>query len=364
MAKKKDFGEMERGRAAGPGAAMARDAMRTRLATPPSKLALDQLQANPLNPRDHSRDEGIDELAETMRRHGQLQQAQVIAREDFLRAFPDTAEQLTPAPWVVFIGNRRLLAAGLAGLATLDVRAPEGIGTPEEIESRVLIENLQRSDLPLLKEAEFLQRQVNRGQSLRKVAAEIGKSLGYVQQRVGLLQLIPELQDLLQQGELSFKIARGLYPLSAEEQTVVYRSGPPWSIASVKPQSGASAQNSGSGDAADTPTGAAESAQPRGGGNTTTAVPPSSKETTASPGATMASPRDGEQPAQNGTVGERGATPDATEIVRVAELAKSVSIVLAEIQQARSSAGDETVLQALGEAEQHVESALAGLREL
>ncbi|RUQ02619.1 ParB/RepB/Spo0J family partition protein, partial [Microbacterium sp. HSID17254] len=225
MAKKKDFGEMERGRVAGPGAAMARDAMRTRLATPPSKLALDQLQVNPLNPRDHNRDEDVEELAETMRRHGQLQQAQVIAREDFLRAFPDTAERLTPAPWVVFIGNRRLLAAGLAGLATLDVRAPEWIGTPEEIESRVLIENLQRSDLPLLKEAEFLQRQVNRGQSLRKVAAEIGKSLGYVQQRVGLLQLIPELQGLLQQGELRFKIARSLYPLGAEEQAVVYRSG-------------------------------------------------------------------------------------------------------------------------------------------
>lgn len=353
---------MERGRATGPGAAMARDAMRTRLATPPSKLALDQLQANPLNPRDHSRDEGIEELAETMRRHGQLQQAQVIAREDFLRAFPDTAEQLTSAPWVVFIGNRRLLAAGLAGLDTLDVRAPEGIGTPEEIESRVLIENLQRSDLPLLKEAEFLQRQVNRGQSLRKVAAEIGKSLGYVQQRVGLLQLIPELQDLLQRGELSFKTARGLYPLDAEEQAAIYRSGPPWSIVSGRPQSnGVPAPVNDPRGTADTP---ADSDQPSGRAEATTEVPLGTEAKTPSPSANSLSPRGSEQPAHDGTLGERSATPEATEIVRIAALAKSVSIVLAEIQQTRSSVGDETVLHTLREAEQHVESALAGLREL
>ncbi|OLM28592.1 Chromosome (plasmid) partitioning protein ParB / Stage 0 sporulation protein J [Pseudonocardia sp. Ae717_Ps2] len=360
MAKKKDFGEMERGRVAGPGAAMARDAMRTRLATPPSKLPLDQLQANPLNPRDHSRDEGIEELAETMRRHGQLQQAQVIAREDFLRAFPDTAEELTPAPWVVFIGNRRLLAAGLAGLDTLDVRAPEGIGTPEEIESRVLIENLQRSDLPLLKEAEFLQRQVNRGQSLRKLAAEIGKSLGYVQQRVGLLHLIPELQDLLQQGELSFKSARGLYPLTAEEQAAIYRSGPPWSIASGNPQStGAPAQVSEPGGAADKPT---DSDQLRGRGEAT-AVPPGAEAKTPSPSATSPSRRSREQPAKDGTA-EGGASSEGAENVRLAALAKSVSIVLGEVQQARSSAGDESVLHTLREVEQHMESALAGLREL
>lgn len=362
MAKKKDFGAMERGRVAGPGAAMARDAMRSRLATPPSKLALDQLQANPLNPRDHNRDEDIEELAETMRRHGQLQQAQVIAREDFLRAFPDTAERLTPAPWVVFIGNRRLLAARLAGLDTLDVRAPEGIGTPEEIESRVLIENLQRSDLPLLKEAEFLQRQVNRGQSLRKVAAEIGKSLGYVQQRVGLLQLIPELRDLLQRGEMSFKTARALYPLDAEEQAAIYRSGPPWSIASARLHSnGVPAPVRDPRGAVDTPT---DSDQPSSGADATAPVPSRAEAKTPSPSATSASPRGSEQSAQDGTAGERGATPEATEIVRIAALAKSVSIVLAEIQQARSSVADETVLHTLREAEQHVESALAGLREL
>lgn len=350
MGKKKDFGAMERERPAGTGAERARDALRTRLAAPPSKLPLEQLQPNPLNPRDPGEDDDLKDLAETMRQHGQLQQAQVIAREDFLAAFPDTADQLTEAPWVVFIGNRRLGAAQLAGLAMLDVKAPEGVTSPEGIESRVLIENLQRSDLPLLKEAEFLQRQLNRdGQSLRTVAAAIGKSFMYVQQRVALLKLIPELQDQLREGTLNFKTARNLCSLSPDEQASVYSGGRPWS---VKAQASPAAP-------ADT-----SSARPASGAGDE----PGSAEEHDDPGATateVAAAADRSSEARRPT-GERAAAPQPVAgQALVAPLVGSVSIVLEEIRRSQAAAGlDTPEAEALRAAAQQVEAALVTLRKV
>lgn len=355
---------MERNRPAGTGAERARDALRTRLATPPSKLPLEQLQPNPLNPREAAHDAGLEELASTMRQHGQLQQAQVIARDDFLKAFPDTADQLSEAPWVVFIGNRRLAAARLAGLAMLDVRAPEEVTSPEEIESRVLIENLQRSDLPMLKEAEFLQRQLDRdGQTLRSVAAVIGKSFNYVQQRVGLLKLIPELQEQLRRGELNFKTARSLYALSPEEQATVFRSGPPWSVAVLQAQvaDAPASQRHDAGASSDT-----SSSEPEGTTATTdtanfTQDPAPS--TSSSDGTTTTNEQCDSKPQQARE--SPSATRKMTGKELVAPLVGSVSTVLEEIRRSEAAAGnDDQVARALQEAALQVESALVTLRRM
>ena len=367
MARKKDFGAMERGRAAGTGAERARDALRTRLATPPSKLALDQLQPNPLNPRDPENDTGLEDLAATMRLHGQLQQAQVIAREDFLGAFPDTADRLSEAPWVVFVGNRRLAAARLADLDALDVRAPEGVATPEEIESRVLIENLQRSDLPLLKEAEFLQRQLDRdGQTLRSVGAAIGKSFTYVQQRVGLLKLIPELQEELRQGNLNFKTARTVYALSPEEQATVYRSGPPWSVAMLQTQ--APKSHTADTSSAENPSGPAdEVAADSNEGHEASRADPD--------GATMAQTRSNsskpQQEARDPSAQDTSAQDTSAAAHPLAgrelvdPLVGSVSTVLEAIRRSEVEAGlDAHVAEALQEAARQVESALVTLRRV
>lgn len=359
MAKKKDFGAMERGRPAGTGAERARDALRTRLATPPSKLPLDQLQPNPLNPRDPEHDTGLEDLAATMRQHGQLQQAQVIARDDFLEAFPDTADRLSEAPWVVFIGNRRLAAARLAGLEMLDVRAPEGVATPEEIESRVLIENLQRSDLPLLKEAEFLQRQLDRdGQTLRSVGAAIGKSFTYVQQRVGLLKLIPELQEQLRQGNVNFKTARALYALSPEEQVTVYRSGPPWSAAVLEAQAETP-------PAADTSSDEAPPADQAAATDRDHDVSHSDPEATAPTGAASNSSKPQQESQEQSASDISAATQPLAGKELVAPLVGSVSTVLEDIRRSEAAAGVDTqAAEVLQEAARQVEAALVTLRRM
>jgi ParB family chromosome partitioning protein len=201
------------------GASAARAAMRSRMAHP-TRLRLEELQPNPLNPRYDGDDPEVEELASTLNRVGQLQPALVITREQYVAAYPD--QPLGPEPWVVIVGNRRLAASRLAGRAMLDVRVVEempGSDGVVAIEDRVLIENVHRQDLPPLLEAEMLQRRLNRsGESLRTVAAAIGKTHTYVAQRIALLKLVPELQEMLRTGRLGIRRARELGGLLVDEQ--------------------------------------------------------------------------------------------------------------------------------------------------
>ncbi|MGD9526398.1 MAG: ParB/RepB/Spo0J family partition protein [Dehalococcoidia bacterium] len=217
---RKDIAAMERDRPSGLRA--AREAMRSRMAHP-TRLNLDELQPNPRNPRYPDDDPEVRELADTMARVGQLQPALVITRDQYESAYP--GDEIGSEPWVVVVGNRRLAASRLAGRSTLDVRVVEELpssGAEEAIEDRVLIENVQRQDLPPLLEAAMLQRRLDRpGETLRSVAAAIGKTHTYVAQRTALLKLVPELQEMLREGRLGIRQARVLGIRAAEEQRSV-----------------------------------------------------------------------------------------------------------------------------------------------
>lgn len=226
--RKKDFAAMEGGRSSGDSAARA--ALRSRMAHPTS-LRLDEVQPNPLNPRYADDDPEVQELAATLRRVGQLQPALVMAREQYLQAFPGQAERLGAAPWVVIVGNRRLAAARLAGRPSLDVRVAADLVTAEDVEDRVLIENLQRKNLPPLLEAAHLQRRLARpGQTIRSVGEAIGKSHTYVQQRLDLLQMIPEFQALFRNGVINIRTGRQLGALPEQEQRAILAAGPPFGV--------------------------------------------------------------------------------------------------------------------------------------
>lgn len=203
----------------------ARAALRSRTGRPTS-LRLGELQPNPDNPRYDSDDPETIELAETMRSVGQLQPAIVVPRQDYLVCYPQA--QLGPAPWVVVIGNRRLAAARIANREALDVRVAVDIQGADDLEDRILIENIQRKDLPPLLEAERLQRRLDQGVTFRDLAAKIGKSHTYVKQRVDLLKLIPELQELFRAGRIRVKGARWLGTQPAETQRSILAAGGPY----------------------------------------------------------------------------------------------------------------------------------------
>jgi ParB family chromosome partitioning protein len=87
-----------------------------------------------------------------------------------------------------------------------------------------------------LLEAEQLQRRLARpGQTVRSVGAAIGKSHAYVQQRIDLLRMIPEFQELLRRGEINIKTGRQLGIQPPEIQQQILAAGPPYSPASRRP---------------------------------------------------------------------------------------------------------------------------------
>jgi ParB family transcriptional regulator, chromosome partitioning protein len=186
---------------------------------PPRSLPVDQLAANPDNPRG-PKDKDLKELADTLREHGLLQPVVVVSREVFLAHFPEHGDVLDDAGWVVINGNRRLAAARLAGLETLEVSVRDSLGDQDgRIDEAVMIENIHRQNLEPLREAEFLRRMVDRpGGSLRTVAKKIGKTHVYVQQRLSLLKLVPELKAALRAEKLGIREARELAMLDPDEQ--------------------------------------------------------------------------------------------------------------------------------------------------
>lgn len=210
------------------GYSAAQEALRSRVGHPTS-VRLHDVQPNPRNPRYPDDDPEVVELAETLKKVGQLQPAVVISREQYLAFYPELREELGPQRWVVGVGNRRLAASRLAERTALEVRVAADVETVDDFEDMVLIENLQRKALPPLLEAEQLQRRLNRpGQTTRTVGEAIGKSHAYVQQRLDLLRLIPEFQDLLRRGEVNVKTARWIGTKAADVQRTMLADGPPY----------------------------------------------------------------------------------------------------------------------------------------
>ncbi|MFJ6215368.1 ParB/RepB/Spo0J family partition protein [Streptomyces sp. NPDC092296] len=182
----------------------------------PAVLPLTDLAANPENPRSELRE--LDGLADTLRERGVLQPLGVVTREAFLTDHPQHRDAVGDAPYVVLHGHRRLAAARLAGLTEVPVHVRPDAGRSGE---DALIENVQRDDLTELEQARAIQGLVDAyGYSQRELAARLGKSQGFVSQRLTLLRLRPELQQALAAGTLGVEDARRIARLPADRQTL------------------------------------------------------------------------------------------------------------------------------------------------
>ena len=157
------------------------------------------------NPRQPSRDfdeESLRELAQSIREHGILQPLSV---------------QRTGSGYVLVAGERRLRAAGLAGLS----HVPCILVKVSEQDSALLalIENLQRRDLHYLEEAAAIARLVGRyGMSQEETAKRLGLSQSAVANKLRLLRLSEECGALLRKYALTERHARALLRLEEEGQ--------------------------------------------------------------------------------------------------------------------------------------------------
>lgn len=175
----------------------------------PDELPLDLLEPNRRQPRRRFDEDGLTELADSIRESGVLQPVLVTREGERYR---------------ILAGERRVRAARLAGLARVPVLVREGLSDRDHL-LLALIENVQRRDLTALEEAEAYR-------SLRdefhltqdEVASRVGKDRATVANALRLLKLPAAVRDAIDAGTLTAGHARALLPLpSAEEQEKLVR---------------------------------------------------------------------------------------------------------------------------------------------
>ena len=158
------------------------------------ELDVDQLQANPLQPRGLITPESLQELVESIKEHGILEPL-VVAK--------------TPAGYQIIAGERRWRAAKIVGLKTVPAIVKET--TPSGMLEMALVENVQREDLNPIERAQAFKRLKEEfGLETREIAKRIGKSPAYVSNSLRLLTLPDALKDGLLSGLITEGHARAL----------------------------------------------------------------------------------------------------------------------------------------------------------
>ncbi len=171
-------------------------------------VRLDQISPNPHQPRSAMDQESLAELAASIREHGLIQPLIVTRAGDG-----------AAASYILIAGERRWRAAQLIGLATIPVILKEA--TPQQQLELALVENIQRSDLSPLEEADAYRALMSEfGLSQQAVADRVGKSRVAVANAVRLLRLPERVKELVAHEKLSEGHARALLGLSDDEMLV------------------------------------------------------------------------------------------------------------------------------------------------
>ena len=165
-------------------------------------IPINDILPNPQQPRRRFDQEGLQELADSIRAYGILQPVTV-------RAQGDGYERVA--------GERRWRAARIAGLRQVPcllARVDE-----EDAALLALIENLQRRDLDYMEEAAAIARLVRRyGLSQQQAAEKLGRSQSAVANKLRLLRLEEPVVEALHRYGLTERHARALLRLEDGEQ--------------------------------------------------------------------------------------------------------------------------------------------------
>jgi ParB family chromosome partitioning protein len=168
---------------------------------------------NPRQPRAAMPPETLAELADSIREHGVIQP--IIVRQTET-AKPESTPGEQPMQYEIIAGERRWRAARLAGLSRVPVIVKGA--SPRQALELALVENIQRSDLNALEEAEaFRALMVDFGLNQGEVAEKVGKSRVAVANTMRLLGLPEAVKALLIGGALSEGHARALLALPQDD---------------------------------------------------------------------------------------------------------------------------------------------------
>jgi ParB family chromosome partitioning protein len=173
-------------------------------------LPLDSLMRGKYQPRVDMRQEALEELAISIRKQGVIQP--IIVRP--------VANAAPGAPrYEIVAGERRWRAAQIAGLKSIPA-VVRRVADDAAI-AMALIENIQREDLNPLEEARALERLVAEfGVTHEQAAEAVGRSRAAVSNLLRLLELAPEVAELVEKRRLDMGHARALLGLVSRRQQV------------------------------------------------------------------------------------------------------------------------------------------------
>lgn len=169
-------------------------------------VSIDLLQPGESQPRTQMSEEGLFELADSIRQQGII--SPIIVRKTLAGKYE------------IIAGERRFRAAKLVGLLDVPVIIREV--DDRQALAMALIENIQREDLNPLEEAVGIQRLIEECSYTHEQAAEaIGRSRTTATNLLRLLNLTDEVKAMLMEGALEMGHARALLALEAGEQILV-----------------------------------------------------------------------------------------------------------------------------------------------
>ncbi len=159
------------------------------------RIALDQIEINPKQPRKDFDEVALSELASSIKMHDIIQ--------------PLTVTKLSSGKYRIIAGERRFRASKIAGLKDVPVYVRQT--KDSQLLELALLENLQRENLNameislsykrLMEELDYTQEQL---------AERMGKERSTVTNYIRLLKLPPDIQVAVRNGTLSMGHARAL----------------------------------------------------------------------------------------------------------------------------------------------------------
>ena len=169
------------------------------------EVFIDQIEANPFQPRVNFDDDALKELAKSIQEKGIIQ--------------PVTLRKIKAEKYQIVTGERRWRASKLVGLKKI----PAVIRNfdDQEMLEVALIENIQREDLNPIEEAAAYKEMIdNFGITQAELAKQVGKSRSNVSNMIRLLKLAEKVKNHLQQGAITIGHARALLSLEKEETQI------------------------------------------------------------------------------------------------------------------------------------------------
>jgi len=169
------------------------------------EISLELIERNPFQPRREFDQASLDELTDSIRRHGILQPILVRAR-------PDSEDG-----YQIIAGERRWRAAQQAGLDTVPCRVIDC--EDQRVSEAALEENLKRQDLNVLEKAQAFKDYLDRfGGTIEELGRQLSMSRSTVSNMLRLLELPESVQKALRADSISAGHARAMLPLSEAQQ--------------------------------------------------------------------------------------------------------------------------------------------------